>query len=59
MNCTDKGIPPLVEFAVNDASGVVAPALPVRSKSPTARKSTNHTSGRFMVVIPVKSNRAR
>jgi hypothetical protein len=49
MNCTTNGADPLVIFAVNEATGVVAPAGAIRNTSETARIIRNHRVLRFMV----------
>ena len=52
MNCTEWGTAvPLVEFAVNDAIGAVAPATAGRKVSPAARIRKSHTVSCFMLVI--------
>jgi hypothetical protein len=51
MNWTDRGTPPVVTFAVNDATGVVAPAAAGRSASPAARRRKSHAVVCFILVI--------
>jgi hypothetical protein len=51
MKSTEWGMPPVVLFAVNDATGADAPATAVKNDIPTVRKRNSHTVCFIMRVI--------